>query len=128
MPTCDKCCNEEIDECWCEVPTENLPRLNEDVYGIILKFIVQHKRDELNSLLEKIEEMCAPDVYGSVEVESDTLPSCDKSNEQRLIFHSTTPLLQDVTLTFDNLGFAKTLCWVTTAERELLENVGKIKM
>ena len=124
MSPCEKCCNEEIDECWCGSFPSNWPVLNEDVYEIILKFVTQRKRNELSSLLDKIEELCDPHTYGSVELESstDTLPSY----EQRLIFHSTKPLLQDVTLKFDNLGFAKTLCWPSTGE--LLKSVGKIIM
>ena len=78
----------------CESSRENLPQLNEDVYGIILKFVQQFKRDELNSLLEKVKKKCDPWIYGNITIEtsSGNLPIYIESNEKRLV--STSPLLQ----------------------------------
>ena len=110
----------------CESSRENIPQLNEDVYGIILKFVQQNKRIELDNLVEKVRLKCSPIVYGSIEMERSKEGDIE-SNQNRLIFHATAPLLQDVTLKFDNLGLARML-WQSKPEREVLKDAGKIIM
>ena len=110
-----------------ETAQENLPKLNEDIYGVILKFVQQNKRDDLNRLIERVKKTCTSRIYGNVEIERSIENLDEKSNEERLIFHATTPLLQDVTQKFDNLGLARML-WQSKPEEAIMKHVGKIVM
>ena len=71
-----------------------LPKLNEDVYGVILKWVV---RKEQSRLLETEMILSKP---GKINLKVDW-PQALKSNSERLVHHTSVKLLSNTTLCFD---------------------------